>query len=79
MTEKERIYNRILALEVMSGNRYGERYDNDLFLVAIAKKSTRYANSLIDEALALCGSSHYHVGNRQQWSKEALAFLAEFC
>jgi hypothetical protein len=57
--------------------KYHAHFNNVLYTKAIQGKTTQYANALIDEALALCGSPHYKVSFRN-WSQEAIAFLKPF-
>jgi hypothetical protein len=49
-----------------------------LFNEATAEKSTKYANNLIDAALALCGDPDYQFPRYRNWSAEAWAFLGQF-
>ena len=63
---------------VLAGNRYNERFDNIFYTRATKGKSTAYANTLIDEALAICRHPRYQVTHRK-WSAWAERFLAEFC
>ena len=58
-------------------DRYNAAYSNTHHVKATQGKSTRYANALIDEALALCGSPYYKLSNRA-WSVEAQSFLERF-
>lgn len=58
-------------------NKYNNNYDNDLYRKATENKSNKYANALIDEALALCGSPFFKMSNRK-WSPEAENFLNKF-
>lgn len=81
MTEKQRLQDIIYkakeeqaALAVL---RYDEKYNNGLYVKAITGRPTRYANALIDEAMAFCGHPWYSFSNRM-WSIKALLFLAEF-
>jgi hypothetical protein len=55
---------------------YNARYDNALYSQATGGKSNGYANALIDEALALCGSPYYRV-SRRNWGPEAVGFLSQ--
>ena len=57
--------------------KYNNNYNNHLYQIATQGKSSTYANALIDEAMAICGSPYYRLSFRQ-WSKAALSFLAEF-
>jgi len=57
--------------------KYHRCYDNLLYSVAVHERSTKYANALIDEALALCGDPFYKI-SRRRWSKEAQEFLVKF-
>ena len=57
--------------------RYSERFDAHLYNVATARKSSVYANALIDDALAICGSPYYKLSDRR-YSAEALTFLQLF-
>ena len=70
---------RVLARkqEIAAVERYQIRYNTATHMAATAGKITKYANALIDEALAICGSPYYKLSNRR-WSKEALAYLALF-
>lgn len=56
---------------------YNGHFDNHLFTKATNGKSSKYANALIDEALAICGSP-YHKLSFRRWGKEAMAFLERF-
>ena len=57
--------------------KYNAKFNNVTFLAATEGKSSPYANALIDDSLALCGSPHYKLSNRR-WSKDALAHLQNF-
>ena len=63
--------------EEYANKRYHQAYDNELYTVATTGKSIEYANALIDEALALCGSPYYKL-SRRQWSSNAIEFLKRF-
>jgi hypothetical protein len=56
---------------------YNRYYDNCLYQRATTGRSPKYANALIDEALALCGSPYYKV-SRRNWRAEAIDFLFRF-
>lgn len=56
---------------------YNENFDNGLFSRAIVDKDSRYANSLINEALAICGSPYCKLSGRR-WGKDAREFLKSF-
>jgi len=57
--------------------RYNENFNARLYNQATARKSVGYANRLIDDALAICGSPHYAISDRR-YSKEAMTFLEAF-
>ena len=57
--------------------RYNNRFDPAAYNAATKGRSTRWANALISEALAICGHPHYRL-SRRRWGKAALAFLALF-
>ena len=57
--------------------KYNRLYDNRLYLKATQGKSSGYANSLIDAALALCGDPYFSI-SRRVWSKDAIEFLQQF-
>ena len=57
--------------------KYHAGYNNDAFYLAIKRKGSAYANCLIDEALALCGSPYEKLSFRN-WGKDAIAFLKKF-
>lgn len=63
--------------EVEAMRRYHAGYNNITFLKATVGKSVQYANALIDESLAICGSPYYKMSNRK-WSAEALEHLSNF-
>jgi len=56
---------------------YNSAFDNHLYTMATQGKGTQYANALIDEAMALCGSPFHKMSNRR-WSVKAVAFLERF-
>lgn len=56
---------------------YNAHYDNELYSAAVRGKSTRYANNLIDNALAICGDP-YHKITWRDWPNDALKFLSKF-
>ena len=56
---------------------YNLHYDNLLFQSATHDKTSKYANALIDEALALCGHPYYGISHRN-WGYYASAFLEHF-
>ena len=58
-------------------NVYNMHFDNVRYTAATQGKSTQYANALIDEAMALCGSPYHKMSDRR-WSTEAVAFLERF-
>jgi hypothetical protein len=58
-------------------NKYNQKFDVHFYRLAVENKSNRYANDLINEALALCGHPFYRMSNRE-WSQEAQDFLAKF-
>jgi len=64
-------------LHQIAMNRYNQKYNNNSFQVATNGKSSEYANALIDEALALCGSPFYKLSSRN-WGSEAIAHLRKF-
>lgn len=57
--------------------KYNNRFDNVPYAKAIHGKSNRYANALIDDALALCGSPYYALSKRN-WGADAIEFLRLF-
>jgi hypothetical protein len=57
--------------------KYNALYDNTLLAAAKEGHDENYANLLIDDALAICGSPLY-VLSRQAWDEKALRFLAQF-
>lgn len=61
-------------LAMMLYNRY---YDNHLYQRATAGKSSKYANALMNDAMALCGSPYYKV-SRRNWNSKAVDFLYRF-
>ena len=63
--------------EAQAMKKYHAGYDNHLYAIATCGKETAYANSLINEALAICGSPYYKLSFRN-WSKAALNFLSRF-
>lgn len=74
-------YLRSLAEEstVRAMARYHNSFDGTgahLYRVATKNRSNRYANLLIDAALALCGHPSYSLNYSRKWSKAALAYLA---
>lgn len=71
MTQK---FNLGRNQEQAATNKYNQLYQNHVYAKAVEGKSNRYANDLINEALAVCGSPYYKLSNRN-WSQEALDFL----
>lgn len=61
----------------LANEKYSAYFDNDLYIRAIENRQPRYANALLDEALALCGNPYYKLSHRH-WSEEAVAFLERF-
>ena len=61
--------------EIKAMKKYNALYNNVTFTKATQGKSTQYANALIDESLAICGSPYYKLSYRR-WGKDALAHLA---
>ena len=57
--------------------KYSSRFFAHLYNAATKGKSTEYANALIDDALALCGSP-FHKLSRRHWGEKALLFLDPF-
>jgi hypothetical protein len=56
---------------------YDKCFQRPIYLIAIKNKSFSYANALKYEAMAICGSPHYKLSNRN-WGNEAIEFLALF-
>lgn len=63
--------------DIYATRHYNGRYDNHVYSKATQGRGNAYANALIDEALALCGSPFYKLSNRN-WGKDAQAFLSLF-
>lgn len=63
--------------DIVAYTRYNTQYDNTFYKIATHKKTLKYSNSLIDEALAICGSPYYKL-SRRRWSKDAINFLKLF-
>jgi len=63
--------------EALAMAKYNANYDNHLYALATQGKSNAYANALIDEAMAICGSPYYKLSNRQ-WSSAAIDHLTRF-
>ena len=74
MTAQHELAN---AQEQLAINKYNRRYNNGIYTAATTGKSTRHANALMDDAMAICGHPHYKLSNRR-WSSEALEFLGLF-
>lgn len=68
---------RMADLSDLAYRRYHARYDNRLYLKATEGRSSRRANKLIDDAMAICGYPHYRL-SRMDWSEDELAFLRLF-
>jgi len=75
--ENEAIRERINVLTADASNRYHAKYDNIAYRKATSGKSVKYANALIDEAMAVCGHPSFRVTWRS-WGVEAEAFLERF-
>jgi len=60
-----------------ASQKYLERFDNDVYRSATIGKSARYANELLDNAMALCGNPSYRVTFRK-WNESAQDFLELF-
>ncbi len=59
--------------------RYHENYENDLYLAAVEGKSVRYANQLIDTAMAYCNHPAYPITSvKTYWNETATDFLTNF-
>ena len=74
----DRITETLANRSTEASARYHEGYDNAAFVAATAGKSTRYANNLIDAAMALCGDARFEWQAGRQWCDAAWLFLAEF-
>jgi hypothetical protein len=57
--------------------KYNERYNDDLFKRATKGKSSKYANMLLDDSIALVGSPFFQLTNFR-YCDEACEFLFEF-
>ena len=77
-TPEQIIFQRIQSMASTATRRYNERYNNQVYLTATAFLSIPTANTLMDDALALCGHPHYRPSGRD-WSEDVLKFLALFC
>jgi len=58
-------------------DRYSQFYHNPSYARAVEGKSTRYANWLVDESLALCGHPGHKLSNRK-WGEKAMEYLERF-
>ena len=76
-TYRERIESHKARMAKTAMDRYNQNFDNASYLAATSGKSARYANALIDEAMALCGHPAYKVSYRN-WSEDALRHLSAF-
>ncbi len=56
---------------------YHSHFDPAVYCAAVHKRSVAYANALLDEAMAMCGSPFYKLSWRH-WSPAAMAFLQLF-
>jgi len=77
MKGDEMLHKLVRDREVEAMERYHAGYNNIIFVKATVGKSTQYANALIDESLAICGSPYYKLSNRK-WSAEAIEHLNNF-
>lgn len=57
--------------------KYNLCYNNHVYTTATKDKSYHFANQLIDDGLALCGSPFYKLSNTD-YSNKALDFLKLF-
>ncbi len=70
LRDQQILSNRALTL-------YHRRYYNAMFIAATHGKTSKYANGLIDDALAICGDPFYTKSN-MRYCQEARDFLAAF-
>jgi hypothetical protein len=56
---------------------YHSRYVNRVYQIAIQGKNNRYANKLLDDAMAICGSPYYKLSH-VPWGCNSIAFLSLF-
>jgi len=70
----------ILQQELKALQLYNERYDNDVYTAAVDGQSAEYANELLDDAYALCGSPWFMPATRDSRDGQPAAqrFLALF-
>lgn len=71
--------NHMIAQSTQATRIYNQVYPdaNLYFKMATQDKTNRYANALIDDALAICGDPFYQVSKRR-WGADARAFLRFF-
>jgi len=77
MTSENKIRLARWEAEGAANDKYNGRFNNAAYQAATKNRTVKFANALIDEALALCGSPHHKVTYRA-WSPVALDFLALF-
>ena len=63
--------------EEMAMKKYRLGYSSKTYLTAVTGRTIKYANALINEAMARSGHPHYKLSNRN-WSKKAQEFLKLF-
>lgn len=56
---------------------YQARFRPIAYQRATGHRSNRYANALIDDAMAICGSPYYKISQRK-WPRAAVEFLELF-
>ena len=66
-----------------AAHRYGELFDNNLYIAAMAgdisEATAERGVKLQDQALALCGDTTCAVGNLERLTPAEARFLARFC
>lgn len=63
--------------EAKAMKKYHSCYNNQTYIDATWDKTSQYANALIDECMALCGSPYYKLSSRR-WGKAAIKHLRLF-
>ncbi len=61
----------------LASEKYNDRFNNVLYAEATKTMTSKYANQLIDDAMALCGDPFFSL-TRIRWGAKAKAFLAQF-
>jgi len=77
MKMSEKMQRNVQMQESRACQIYHTCYDNTSFYKATSEKTSKYANALIDAALAICGHPSYALTHRN-WSADAIAFLEKF-